>query len=50
MSASAPVALADQAITIEVTGLASGQRVTVTAEAIDDTGLTWQSGATFTAR
>ena len=27
ISASAPVALADQAITIEVTGLASGQRV-----------------------
>ena len=49
ISASAPVALADQAITIEVTGLTSGQRVTVTAEATDDTGLTWQSGATFTA-
>ncbi len=49
ISASAPVALADQAITIEVSGLASGQRVTVTAKATDDTGLTWQSGATFTA-
>jgi dienelactone hydrolase len=49
ISASAPVALADQAITIEVTGLAPGQRVTVTANATDDTGLTWQSGATFTA-
>ena len=49
ISASAPVALADQAITIEVTGLAPGQRVTITANATDDTGLTWQSDATFTA-
>jgi dienelactone hydrolase len=49
ISASASVALADQAITIEVTGLAPGQRVTVTAEATDDTGLTWESDATFTA-
>jgi dienelactone hydrolase len=49
ISASAPVALADQAITIEVTGLASGQRVTVTASATDDTGLTWESDAIFTA-
>jgi dienelactone hydrolase len=49
ISASAPVALADQAITIEVTGLASGQRVTVTANATDDTGLTWESDAIFTA-
>jgi dienelactone hydrolase len=49
ISASAPVALADQAITIGVTGLAPGQRVTITANATDDTGLTWQSDATFTA-
>ena len=49
ISASAPVALADQAIAIEVTGLPSGQRATVTANATDDTGLTWQSDATVTA-
>jgi dienelactone hydrolase len=49
ISVSAPVALADQAVTIRVTGLAPGQRVTVTAQATDDTGLTWQAGATFTA-
>ncbi len=49
ISVSAPVALADQAVTIRVTGLAPGQRVTVTAQATDDTGLTWQSDATFTA-
>jgi hypothetical protein len=49
ISASAPVALVDGAITIAVTGLASGQRVTVTANATDDTGLTWESDAVFTA-
>jgi Acyl-CoA thioester hydrolase/BAAT N-terminal region len=49
ISASAPVALVDGAITIEVTGLASGQRVTVTANATDDTGLTWESDVVFTA-
>jgi dienelactone hydrolase len=49
ISVSAPVSLADQAVTVKVTGLAPGQRVTVAATATDDTGLAWQSGATFTA-
>ncbi|MGH3295452.1 MAG: acyl-CoA thioesterase/BAAT N-terminal domain-containing protein [Trebonia sp.] len=49
ISVSAPVSLADQAVTIKVTGLVPGQRVTVAATATDDTGLTWQSDATFTA-
>jgi hypothetical protein len=49
ISASAPVALADRAMTIEVTGLASGRRVTVSAEATDVTGLTWEFDAVFTA-
>jgi dienelactone hydrolase len=49
ISVSAPVSLADQAVTIKVTGLAPGQRVTVAATATDDTGLAWQSDATFTA-
>ncbi len=46
---SSPVALADQPITIKVTGLAAGQRVTVTAAATDSGGLTWRAQAVFTA-
>jgi len=46
---SAAVSLADQAVTVKVTGLAPGQRVTVAATVTDDTGLAWQSDATFTA-
>ena len=41
---------ADQAITIEVTALAFGQRVTVTTNAIDDTGLKCCSAVQRAAR
>ena len=46
---SSPAALADQPVTIKVTGLAAGQRVTATAQATDSGGLTWRSQAAFTA-
>lgn len=46
---SAPAALADQAITVKVTGLVSGQRVAVTARATDGDGRAWRAAAVFTA-
>jgi dienelactone hydrolase len=46
---SAPVALADQAITITVTGLPAGQPVTITAQATDAAHRTWRAQATFRA-
>jgi Acyl-CoA thioester hydrolase/BAAT N-terminal region len=46
---SSPAALADQAIAIKVTGLAAGQRVTVTAQATDSDRISWRAGAAFTA-
>jgi dienelactone hydrolase len=46
---SSPAALADQPITIKVTGLAARQRVTVAAQATDSGGLTWRAQAAFTA-
>jgi dienelactone hydrolase len=46
---SAPAALADQAIDIRVTGLAAGERVTITAQATDAKGQAWQAKAAFTA-
>ena len=46
---SSPAALADQPITIKVTGLTAGQRVTFAAQATDSGGLTWRAEAAFTA-
>lgn len=46
---SAPIALADQAITITVTGLAASQNVTITAQATDAAHRTWRAQATFRA-
>ncbi len=46
---SAPAALADRAIVVKVTGLAGGQRVSVTAQTADAAGRIWRSQATFTA-
>jgi dienelactone hydrolase len=46
---SAPTALADQAITIKVSGLAPGQQVTITSQASDGAHRIWRAHATFTA-
>jgi Acyl-CoA thioester hydrolase/BAAT N-terminal region len=46
---SAPVALADQAVGISVTGLTAGQRVTITAQAVDDAHRVWRAQASYTA-
>jgi hypothetical protein len=43
------VALADQAVGIRVTGLAAGQRVTITAQAVDDAHRVWRAQADYTA-
>jgi dienelactone hydrolase len=46
---SAPMALADQSITMTVTGLAPGQHITVSAQAVDDAHQTWGAQASYTA-
>ncbi|ANW22125.1 acyl-CoA thioesterase/bile acid-CoA:amino acid N-acyltransferase family protein [Streptomyces clavuligerus] len=42
-------ALVDEAVTIRVSGLRAGEKVTVTAETDDAGGVTWTGRATFTA-
>jgi dienelactone hydrolase len=49
IAVSAPTALADQAISISVTGLATGQRITIAAQAVDDAHRVWRAQATYTA-
>lgn len=44
-----PVALADQAVHLTVTGLKSHAKISVGAEAVDHDGKKWHSEATFTA-
>lgn len=46
---SAPVALADEAVKVTVTGLTAGQPVTITAQATDAAHRTWRAQATFRA-
>ena len=46
---SGPVALADQAVKVMVTGLSAGQPVTITAQATDAAHRTWRAQATFHA-
>ncbi len=46
---SAPTALADQAVTVKITGLAGGQQVSVAAQTTDAAGRIWRSAAAFTA-
>ena len=46
---SEPIALADQAIDIRVTGLSAGEQVTVSAQATDAQQGTWRSAAVYTA-
>jgi dienelactone hydrolase len=49
IAVSAPTALADQAIDVTVTGLAPGQHITVTAQAVDAAHRTWRAQASYTA-
>ncbi len=44
-----PTALADQAVRVRVTGLAPHEEVTVTAQATDQSGQSWQAHALFRA-
>ncbi|MEU5402921.1 acyl-CoA thioesterase/bile acid-CoA:amino acid N-acyltransferase family protein [Streptomyces sp. NPDC005963] len=43
------VALADEPIRIQITGLGAGQEVTVTSQAADHSGMQWSGRAAFTA-
>ncbi|MFD8722645.1 acyl-CoA thioesterase/bile acid-CoA:amino acid N-acyltransferase family protein [Streptomyces sp. NPDC059629] len=45
----APVALADQAVHVRISGLEPGEEVTVTSRAVDRQGTSWRGRATFTA-
>jgi hypothetical protein len=44
-----PVALADAPVHLRVSGLASGEEVTISAQAHDAGGKVWRSQASFTA-